>query len=119
MAEPFQPIGAVAVNVLSQADVPIFPRVPGVAKALARHLARRAVESQLQAQGFLVVHVPYTQVRELAQAHLSAHPELLDQAAEIVRTDPKLRAMAEKEERQRQRNERKMRKGGVSDRPVT
>jgi hypothetical protein len=36
-----------------------------------------------------------------------------------VRTDPKLRAMAEKEERQRQRNERKLRKGGVSDRPVT
>ena len=31
-------------------DLPIFPRYPGIARALAHHLARRAVEEQLRAQ---------------------------------------------------------------------
>jgi len=54
--------------------------------------------------------------------YLRNHPELLDQAAETVRNDPKLRKMAEVEERKRERQERKWRKAqsrnGVLDRPV-
>ena len=106
------------------AEVPLPPpRYPGVARALARHLARRAVEKQLQAQGRLVPHVPYAEVSALMQAYQAAHQEeLLAQAMEAVRTNPRLRAMAEKEERQRQRQERKWRKqlgrNGVLDRPV-
>jgi hypothetical protein len=103
MAEPFQPIGAVAVNVVervaAQAEVPLFRRYPGVARVLANRLARRIVERQLQAQGFFVAHVPYTAVTEQAQAYLAAHPELLAQAVEY-------RPFVEREERERQRKER-------------
>jgi hypothetical protein len=76
MAEPFQPIGAVAVNVVervaAQAEVPLFRRYPGVARVLANRLARRIVERQFQPQGFFVAHVPYTAVTEQAQAYLAA-----------------------------------------------
>lgn len=87
---------------------------------MARRLARRIVERQLQAEGALIAHVPYAKVMEQASEYLATHPELLDQATQIVRTNPKLRAMAEVEERQRQRQERKLRKqlgrNGVLDR---
>ena len=85
--------------------------------AAARRLAHRIVERQLQAEGARITHVPYARVRELASEYLSAHPELLDQATEIVRANPKLRAMAEVEERQRQRQLRKFAKSGVLDAP--
>jgi hypothetical protein len=116
MADTFQPIGAVVVN------LPIFQRYSKVARGIARRLARRIVERQLQAEGALIPHVPYAKVRELAQAYLETHPELLDEAAQIVRTHPKLSKMADIEERERQRQERKLRKQlgryGVLDRPV-
>jgi hypothetical protein len=116
MADTFQPIGAVAVN------PPIFQRYSKVARGIARRLARRIVERQLQAEGALIPHVPYAKVRELAQAYLEAHQELLDRATEIVRTHPKLSKMAEVVERNRERQERKWRKqlgcNGVLDRPV-
>jgi hypothetical protein len=85
----FIPIGAVA------AQLPIFQRYSKVARGIARRLARRIVERQLQAEGALIAHVPYPTIRDLASEYLSAHPELLDCAAEIVRTNPKLRKMAE------------------------
>jgi hypothetical protein len=110
MADTFQPIGAVAVN------LPIFQRYSKVARGIARRLARRIVERQLQAEGTLIPHVPYAKVRELASEYLAAHPELLDRATEIVRTHPKLNKMAEIEERERQRQERKLAKAGVLDR---
>jgi hypothetical protein len=111
MADTFQPIGAVAVN------LPIFQRYSKVARGIARRLARRIVERQLQAEGALIPHVPYTTVRELASEYLSAHPELLDQATKIVGTHPKLNKMAEIEDRERQRKQRKLAKA-VLDRPV-
>ena len=88
------------------------PRYPGVAHALARRLARRIVERRLQAEGAYISRMPITKVRELASEYLSAHPQLLDCAAEIVRTHPKLRMMAEVEERHRERQWRKLARAG-------
>jgi hypothetical protein len=42
MADQFQHLGAVTVNVLAQ--VPLRPQYSGIALALARRLARRAVD---------------------------------------------------------------------------
>jgi hypothetical protein len=53
---------------------------------------------------------------EQARAYLEAHPELLDQAAEIVRTRPGYRVFVEREERERERQQRKSR---VVDAPKT
>jgi len=78
-------------------DLPIFPRYSSVAHAIARHLAIRAVEQRMRAEGLRVAYVPHAVIVEQARAYLAEHFELLEQAAEIVRTDPKFRAMAEKE----------------------
>jgi hypothetical protein len=58
------------------------PPYPGIARALALHLARRAVERQLRAKGLRVSHIPYAQISEQARAYLADHPELLAQAVE-------------------------------------
>ena len=99
-----------------QAEVPIFPRYPGIARHVAHHLARREIERQLQAQGLLVAHVPYAKVSAQARAYLEARPELLAQAIEIVLTHPGYRVFVEREERERARQQRKSK---VVDRAVT
>jgi hypothetical protein len=115
----FKPIGAVVVNVMTkcaaQANVPIIrPRYPGVAIALAHHLARRAVETELRAQGLRPTHVPYTRVLAMMDAYKAAHlPALLAHAAALVQRSPKLRKMAEREEREFDRERRKRAKAGV------
>src|SRR5436190_11981616 len=97
--DTFQPIGTAAVNALAQVPLPP-PRYSGVALALARYRARRIVEQRMRDQGVRVQYVSIAIIREQAQAYLEAHrQELLDQCAEIVQRDPKLRAMAEKEQR--------------------
>jgi hypothetical protein len=72
MAEPFQPIGAVAVNVLArveaQAEVPLFNRIPGVAYVLARHLAKKAVTEQLRGKGVRLTLVKPADIAEQVQA---------------------------------------------------
>ena len=102
----------------AQAEVPLRPRYPGVALALARYRARRIIEHELRSQGVRVQYVPIRDIRERAQAYLETHrEELLAQAMEAVRSDPKLSKMAEIEERKRERQWRKMqRKLGVLDR---
>src|SRR5262249_57992780 len=100
---------------LSPVAVPIFRPYSSVARIVAHRLARRVIERQLQAQGLLVAHVSYAHISALARSYLAAHQELLDQATERVRRDPTLRAMAEREERERQRQWRKSR---VLDRAV-
>jgi hypothetical protein len=71
--------------------VPIFPRYPGIARAVARHLAIRAVEQRMTAEGLRVAYVPHAAIVEQALAYLAEHSELFDQAAEIVRTHPSYR----------------------------
>jgi hypothetical protein len=117
----FKPIGATAVNVMVRlAEVPILrPRYPGVAVALAHHMARREVERQLRAQGLRPVHVPYVRILALMQAYKAAHQEeLLAQAMERVSRDPKLRAMAERELRELEREQRKRARNGVLEKPA-
>jgi len=98
MAE-FRPIGAAAASVVERLAQP-----SGVAKALAHHMARRAVEAELRAQGLRPVYVPYVQKLALMEAYKANHlPALLARAAEFVARDPKLRKMAEIEERERKR----------------
>ena len=89
-------------------DVPTLPpRYPGIAKAVANHLARRAVERQLQAQGIRLTTFPYAKVVAQARVYLAEHRELFDQAMERVRASTWHSMMAEREERERQRVERK------------
>jgi hypothetical protein len=95
--DTFQPIGTATVNAPAQVPFPP-PRYSGVALALARYRARRIVEQRMRDQGVRVQYVSIAIIREQAQAYLEAHrQELLDQCAEIVQRDPKLRAMAEKD----------------------
>ena len=87
------------------------PRYPGVAVALAHLMARRAVEQQLRAQGLRVVQVPYVRILALMADYKAAHQEeLLVQAMERVSRSPTLRKMAEVEERERERQQRKARR---------
>ena len=46
-----------------------------------------------------------------AMEYLRNHLELLDQAAETIRNDPKLRTLAEREERERARAQRRIMRG--------
>ena len=65
--------------------------------------ARRMVKRELQKKGGKVAYISRRKIDEAAALYLQAHPELFDQAAEIVRNSPSLHAMAEREELHRQR----------------
>jgi len=66
-------------------------------------MARRAVEKELRAQGLRPTHIPYVRILAMMDAYKAAHQEeLLAQAAALVQRNPKLRAMAEREERERE-----------------
>ena len=112
MADTFQPIGAVTVNVMAQ--LPIFLRYTSVVRTVAHRLARRVIERQLQAEGVRVTYFPYAQLRVLTREYLAAHPELLDQAAAVVQSSPTLRKMAEIEQREQERRRRKSSHGQSS-----
>jgi hypothetical protein len=117
MAEAFKPISATAVNVMARLapDVPNIPRYPAVAHALAYHLARRAVERQVQAEG---KRRPWAEIIARAQAYSDEHrEELLAQAAEIVRTNPRWRPWIEREEREQARQRRKRTRACVVENP--
>jgi hypothetical protein len=58
-----------------------------------------------------VSHIPYAQIMAQAMEYLRNHLELLDQAAETIRNDPKLRTLAEREERERARAQRRIMRG--------
>jgi hypothetical protein len=112
--EPFKPIGAIAASVTARL-VPITPRYPAVAHALAYHLARRVIEDQWRARGLRIRR--YADIIEQAREYRAAHPELLDQAAAIVQRNPTLSAMAAQEERQLEREQRKRARAGVIENP--
>jgi hypothetical protein len=99
-------------------DLPIFPRYPGISKAVANHLARRAVERQLQAQGIRLTTFPYAKVVAQARVYLAVHPELFNQAIERVRASPWHSMMAEREEREPERQRRKLARAGIVENPL-
>ena len=77
--------------------------VPSIAYARAHHLAKRAVERELAAQGR---RAPFAEIIALAQAYRAAHQEeLLAQAAEAVRTSPWHSMMADREVRELEREQ--------------
>jgi hypothetical protein len=100
--DTFQPIGTAAANVAAQLPLPP-PYYSGVTRALARYRARKAVEHKLRSQGVLVQYIPPRDIITQAMEYLRQHPELLDECAECVRNDPKLRTLAEREKRERLR----------------
>jgi hypothetical protein len=73
---------------------------------LARRSAIKAVERDIRAQGLRVTSVERRFILAAANSYLSEHPELIEEAAETVRKVPQLRTLAEREERQRRRNQR-------------
>ncbi len=73
---------------------------------LAWQAAIKAVERQIYAQGLRPSDTERQIITSAAKAYLRDHPELIEQAAETVRKVPKLRTLAEREERQRKANQR-------------
>ncbi len=73
---------------------------------IARQLAIKAVKRRMQAQGLKLPHIEHSIIVSAAHDYLRDHPDLLEQAAETVRTVPQLRTLAEREERRRRRNQR-------------
>jgi hypothetical protein len=68
--------------------------------------AIKAVEQDIRAQGLRVMSVERRVILAAADAYLREHPELIEEAADTVRKVPELRTLAEREERQRRRNQR-------------
>jgi len=60
----------------------LFPIGTSAVKMLARSAARRAVKSELSAQGVRVSHVRYAEIVSRANAYLADHPELYAEALE-------------------------------------
>jgi hypothetical protein len=73
---------------------------------VARLAAIKAVKRDIQAQGRRVTSVECRVIIEAANTYLRDHPELIEKAVETVRKVPQLRTLAEREERQRRRNQR-------------
>jgi hypothetical protein len=72
---------------------------------LATRSAIKAVERDIRAQGLRVTFVERRVILAAAN-YLREHPELFEEAAETVRNVPQLRTLAEREERQRRKNQR-------------
>jgi hypothetical protein len=95
--EPLEPLATATPGPAKQEGM-VWSR-NGVVIILARLNARNIVKEDLRAQGIKLSHVDAREVTELAHRYLAAHPELLEQAAEAVRISPRLRTLAERQER--------------------
>ena len=90
--------------------------VPSIAYARAHHLAKRAVEKELAAQGR---RAPCAEIIALTQAYRAAHQEeLLAQAVETVRASPWHSMMADREERELERQRRRRARAGIVENPT-
>jgi hypothetical protein len=72
----------------------------------ARYAAINAVKQSIRDQGGKLSHFEHRVIVSAANDYLLGHPELIEEAAETVRKVPRLRTLAEGEERQRRRNRR-------------
>ena len=66
---------------------------------LARLNARNIIKQDLHDRGIKLSTVYLRELTEAASRYLAAHPELLAEASEAVRNDPRLRTLAERQER--------------------
>jgi hypothetical protein len=71
----------------------------GVVMCLARFHAKRIVTQDWRDQGRKLSEIEARDLTSFANSYLEAHPELIEQAAETVRNDPKLRTLVERQER--------------------
>jgi hypothetical protein len=88
-------------------DAPTLPpSYPRIVTPVANHLARKEIERQWRAKGLRITR--YATIVEQARVYFAEHEEeLFALAMERVRTSPWHSMMAEREERERQRLERK------------
>jgi hypothetical protein len=87
--------------------VPISRHPNATTITLARLAAIKAVKRQMAAQGLKVQYVERRIIIAAANVYLQEHfAELIEEAAETVRNVPGLRTLAEREARQRRRNQR-------------
>ena len=61
-----------------------------VIAVLAKQAAIKAVKQDMQSRGVKLSYVSPKDIRIVAQEYLTAHPELLAQAAELIETSPAL-----------------------------
>jgi len=81
MADTFQPIGAVAVN-LARRRKPLFQSAKHAISFFARSAARQAVKQKLRDEGRRMTLVPVREIAEQAEVYLAQHPELYTLALE-------------------------------------
>src|SRR5215469_18604241 len=85
MADTFQPIGAVAVNVVAKRRKPLFQSAKHAISFFARSAAKQAVKQKLRDDGARLSLVPVRVIAEQAEVYLAQHPELYEQALERAR----------------------------------
>jgi hypothetical protein len=83
-----------------------LPHITAATIIWAHWLAKREVKRLWHSQGLRWQYIEASDLARAAQSYLSEHPELIEQAAETVRNDPRLRTLAERQERQRKGNRR-------------
>src|SRR5215469_14175521 len=82
MADTFQPIGAVAVNVVAKRRKPLFQSAKHAISFFARSAAKQAVKQKLRDDGARLSLVPVRLIAEQAEVYLAQHPELYTLALE-------------------------------------
>jgi hypothetical protein len=71
----------------------------GAIITLARYRARQAVKQQLWDRGIKLSSVTARDVVEAAEVYIAAHPELLAEAAEMIRQSPELQRIVRARQR--------------------
>jgi hypothetical protein len=87
-------------------DAPLF-YYPRLISSLARSSARRVVEQRMRDEGARLSLTPIQIIMQEADEYLKSHPELVQQAIDRVRNDPRFRTLAEKEARDRARKRKR------------
>jgi hypothetical protein len=78
----------------------------GVVMCLARLAAKNLVKQDWLDQGNKLSEIEARDLTSFANAYLAGNPELINQAAETVRSSPRLRTLAERAERNLRRLQR-------------
>lgn len=74
-----------------------------VIMTLAHLAAKKVVQANMRAKGTRLADVDAREIKAAARDYLRDHPELIPQTIERVQSSPALRALFEKEQRQRER----------------
>ena len=90
--DTFQPIGAVAVNVVARRRKALFKSANHAINFCARSIARNVIKQQLRDEGRRMTLVPIREIAERAEVYLAAHPELYEQALQRAKAQGGLSA---------------------------